>query len=104
MIENEAVSAALEARLEALEEEIDRLSRLASSAKEVEAQQQYWNLARDAQIEARNLRKEFRELKAPASRPKRWPVANWFKRSRGSAAPNGRSETRLNYLPSSRTT
>ncbi len=95
MSENEAVAAALRARLEALEEEIDRLMRLASSAKNAETQQRYWNLARDVQSEARKLRNDFHELKSPANRTKRWLWAGWLKRWRGSGDQSGRAESRL---------
>jgi cell division septum initiation protein DivIVA len=51
---------ALEDRLRELEKEIDRLTRQAASASDQKQQDQYWELARELQREARSIRKEIR--------------------------------------------
>lgn len=52
--------AALAARLESIESEIDRLTRLASQEQNVSRQEQYLALARDLNREAREIRKHLR--------------------------------------------
>jgi hypothetical protein len=59
MSEVDPVVVALQARLEAIEQEIDRLTRLAAAEDDYVRRQQYWDLARDVQAEARKLRGEF---------------------------------------------
>jgi hypothetical protein len=66
---NDHVLAALQARLEVLEKEIDRLSRLASEADDVTRQQQYWDLAQDLQRDARKIRDELRRARARSLKP-----------------------------------
>ena len=56
----EAIVAALEARLAALEEQIDRLIRTAPTIPDDKQQQDCWDRARDLQREARSIRKEIR--------------------------------------------
>jgi ferritin len=56
MSEDEAVAGAIEERLKAIEEELRRLTELASEEKDAERRQQYWDLARDVQAEARKVR------------------------------------------------
>jgi hypothetical protein len=78
--EDNPIEAALQARLEAIGEEIDRLTRLAASAKDSAAQRQYWELAGDAQAEARKLREEFSRIAPSAKKRSRWrSVAGWLK-------------------------
>ena len=59
MAEEDPVVTALEARLEALQQEVDRLTRLAPDEHDDCLRQQYWDLARDTQAEVRKLRSEF---------------------------------------------
>jgi hypothetical protein len=63
--QTESVAEALQARVQELEEEIDRLTRLAASAKEFEVRKRYWELAGDMQREARKLHNEFQKLVMP---------------------------------------
>lgn len=56
----EAILAALEARLAALEEQIDRLIRTAPTISDDKQQQDCWDHARDLQREARSIREEIR--------------------------------------------
>lgn len=56
----EAILAALEARLAALEEQIDRLIRTAPTLHDDKQQQDCWDHARDLQREARSIREEIR--------------------------------------------
>jgi len=58
---------ALQARLKVLEEEILRLTKLASQLPDQAQQDNYWRLAQDLQREARELRSEIR--KASESSP-----------------------------------
>ncbi|MGA7909417.1 MAG: hypothetical protein WCA16_18565 [Candidatus Sulfotelmatobacter sp.] len=51
---------ALQARLKVLEEEILRLTKLASQSPDAEQQDNHWRLAQDLQREARELRAEIR--------------------------------------------
>jgi hypothetical protein len=53
---------ALQSRLTALEEEILRVTELASAAAGKDDQDNHWRLAQDLQREARALRKEIREI------------------------------------------
>ena len=57
---------ALEARLRVLEDEILRLTRLASQTPGQNDQDNYWRLAQDLQREARALRSEIRKLSESA--------------------------------------
>jgi hypothetical protein len=73
---------ALQARLEALEEEILRLTRLASEANDQTQQENYWRLAQDLQLEARELRLEMRKMSQPPAgnrtqSAKPIPLAGW---------------------------
>jgi len=56
----EAIVAALEARLAALEEQIDSLIRTAPTIPDDKQQQDCWNRARDLQREARSVREQIR--------------------------------------------
>jgi hypothetical protein len=58
---------ALQDRLKILEEEILRLAKLASQSPDKIQQDSYWQLARDLQREARNLRFEISRLSEPAA-------------------------------------
>jgi len=74
------VEEALQGRLEAIGEEIDRLTRLAASAKDSAMQRQYWELARDAQAEARRLREEFSRIAPHIAKRSRFHVlTKWLK-------------------------
>jgi hypothetical protein len=74
------LEAALQARLEAIAEEIDRLTRLAASVKDSASQRQYWEMAREAQAEARKLREEFSRIAPKAAiRPLWTPITEWLK-------------------------
>lgn len=53
---------ALQARLKVLEDEILRLTKLASQSSDHLEQDKYWHLARDSQKEARALRTETEKL------------------------------------------
>lgn len=90
---NQATVEALEACLQALDEETDRLICLASSARDPDFQRQYWKLAADVQAEARKLRAEFRELASPARRSHFRSLFKWFGRSRPSATRFGRASS-----------
>lgn len=79
MSEGDAIAAALEARLEVIEREIDRLTRLAASEKDAARQQQYWELARDTQAEARKLRDELSRRVPGPLKPARRLLAGLFK-------------------------
>jgi len=57
-------SEALTSRLQVLEEEILRLTRLAAQLSDGDEQDKYFRLAQDVQREARQLRKELRKLSA----------------------------------------
>jgi hypothetical protein len=59
---NEAIFAALEARLTSLEEHVDRLIRTAPTLPD-EKQQEYWDHARDLQREIRSIREQIRLLR-----------------------------------------
>jgi hypothetical protein len=58
---------ALRARLKVLEDEILRLTKLASEAPDKVHQDNYWCLARDMQREARELRSEIARMSEPAA-------------------------------------
>ena len=66
---------ALEARLKVLEDEILRLSKLASEASHQLEQDKYWTLALDLQREARELRAAKRIWSLPAQIPHRKPTS-----------------------------
>jgi hypothetical protein len=53
---------ALNSRLQVLEDEILRLTRLASQTSEKTQQENYWNLVKDLQGEARSLRAEITKI------------------------------------------
>ncbi|HXO34311.1 MAG TPA: hypothetical protein VN901_18340 [Candidatus Acidoferrales bacterium] len=53
---------ALQARLKVLDDEILRLTMLASEAPDKRQQEHYWDLARDLQREARELRSEIKKV------------------------------------------
>lgn len=59
---NEAILAALEARLASLEEHVDRLIRTAPTLPD-DQQQEYWDHARDLQREIRTSRDQIRLLR-----------------------------------------
>jgi TfoX/Sxy family transcriptional regulator of competence genes len=59
---------ALQARLRVLEDEILRLTKLASQAPDTREQDSYWRLAQDLQREARELRSEIRRASEPEAR------------------------------------
>jgi hypothetical protein len=59
----EAVAAALEARLAALEEQIDRLIRTAPTIPDDKQQQDCWDRARDLQRETRSIREQIRLMR-----------------------------------------
>jgi len=59
---------ALQARLLAFEEEIVRLTELASGTKDPDQQQQYWDLAQELQREARDIRAEIHSRGQSAER------------------------------------
>ncbi|MGA3372097.1 MAG: hypothetical protein ABSC48_10085 [Terracidiphilus sp.] len=73
MSEENPIEAAIQSRLEGIEQEIDRLTRLAAGEKETAQQRQNWELARDMQTEARKLREELSKLSIQSGAPKRWP-------------------------------
>lgn len=62
----EAIVAALEARLAALEEQIDRLIRTAPIIPDDRQPQNCWDRARDLQREARLIREQIRLTREPA--------------------------------------
>jgi uncharacterized protein YjbK len=55
---------ALQARLKVLEDEIVRLTDLASKTPEKDQQENHWLMAQDLQREARNLRLQIRKMSA----------------------------------------
>jgi len=65
------VATALRARLEVIQQELDRLVRLAAAEKDDTRRQQYWDLARDVQDEGRRLREEFSRLPPPCDTRRR---------------------------------
>ncbi len=58
---------ALQSRLRVLEEEILRLIKLASLAEDQVVQDNYWRLAQDLQMEARELRSVLRKISEESS-------------------------------------
>jgi len=58
---------ALQSRLRVLEEEILRLIKLASLAEDQVVQDNYWRLAEDLQMEARELRSVLRKISEESS-------------------------------------
>ena len=56
----EPITAAIEARLESIENEIDRVTRLASQELDLTRQEAFLALARDLQRNAREIRKQIR--------------------------------------------
>jgi hypothetical protein len=58
---------ALEARLQILEQEILRLTRVAAQEKETEQQDRFWELARDLQREAHEIRSEIARMTESAN-------------------------------------
>lgn len=60
------LAVALQARLRVLEDEILRLTKLASQAPDRLDQDNYWRLAQDLQREARELRAEIRKMSSTA--------------------------------------
>ena len=60
---------ALQDRLRALDDEILRLTKLASESSDKSQQDNYWLLARDLQREARGLRSEIRRIAESANLP-----------------------------------
>jgi len=59
---------ALQARLKVLEDEILRLTKLASQANDTVQQDNYWGLAQELQREARALRLEIRSMSEAVDR------------------------------------
>jgi hypothetical protein len=74
------VAEAFEERLEAITRQIDRLTRLAAETEDATERQEYWNLARDAQAEARKLRREFSTYAPNDPRPRPRLIAGWIKK------------------------
>jgi len=60
---------ALQDRLRALDDEILRLTKLASESSDKSQQDNYWLLARDLQREARGLRSEIRRIAESTNLP-----------------------------------
>jgi capsule polysaccharide export protein KpsE/RkpR len=63
---------ALQARLESIDSEILRLAKLASETDDARRQQQYWDLAKDLQKEARSIRAGLGAERVCAERPRWW--------------------------------
>ena len=79
MSKEDPVVMALQARLVAIEQEIDRLTRFATAENDHARQKQYWGLAGDLQAEARRLRCEFSDLLSRAGKRQcHSPFARWL--------------------------
>ena len=105
MSEGDPIAAALQARLETIEHEIDRLTRLAAAEEDADRTQKYWELARDVQSEARKLRNEFAKIvfqAGPARRPLLAGLWKAFKRHDRTTMTNALEMAA--QFPSSRTT
>jgi hypothetical protein len=72
------IEQAIQARLDTIEQEIDCLSRMAASAKDIALQRQYWELAGDMQAEARKLRDELNRISSQAATGERGPIFAGF--------------------------